>query len=428
VPDVPDNAPEACPGTGSENAGKSSACAGCPNQGACSTGQRSVDPDEGVIADRLQNVKHKDINAELAQTYQVIRGCNACITGWAYALAADPAKQVAVLEVDICGPSQACMFGCEGESVHTSVAGWTPIYVKDNLAVMSIAFLLDNRDDAIIWRGPRKNALIKQFLKDVDWGHVDYLLIDTPPGTSDEHISVVQLLLQSSQLDGAIVVTTPQEVSLLDVRKEISFCKKTKVPVLGVVENMSQFVCPCCSTASELFPSTTGGAKAMCEDLGLRLLARLPHDPKLAEALDKGEEYFIESMPSLHLVVITGVSVISPYGVGVDAFWNGLKQSRNPLKYNPKLKAVVGQRKAGAGDGRGGIFAVVAAEEVLKDAGIAEGFDHAETGVNIGMGIADLEMIHETGTKIDQGQERRVSPFFVPRILTNIPACYVSLK
>ncbi|KAH7693914.1 Protein F10G8.9 b, partial [Aphelenchoides avenae] len=88
-------------------------------------------------------------------------------------------------------------------------------------------------------------------------------------------------------------------------------------------------------------------------------------------------------MPSLHLVVITGVSVISPYGVGVDAFWNGLKQSRNPLKYNPKLKAVVGQRKAGAGDGRGGIFAVVAAEEVLKDAGIAEGFDHAETGVNI---------------------------------------------
>ncbi|KAH7717430.1 Protein NUBP-1 [Aphelenchoides avenae] len=286
--DVPDNAPEACPGTGSDNAGKSSACAGCPNQGACSTGQRPVDPDEGVIADRLQNVKHKI----LVLSGKGGVGKSTVTTNLAYALAADPAKQVAVLDVDICGPSQARMFGCEGESVHTSVAGWTPIYVKDNLAVMSIAFLLDNRDDAIIWRGPRKNALIKQFLKDVDWGHVDYLLIDTPPGTSDEHISVVQLLLQSSQLDGAIVVTTPQEVSLLDVRKEISFCKKTKVPVLGVVENMSQFVCPCCSIASELFPSTTGGAKAMCEDLGLRLLARLPHDPKLAEALDRGEEYF----------------------------------------------------------------------------------------------------------------------------------------
>ncbi|KAH7702740.1 Protein F10G8.9 b [Aphelenchoides avenae] len=151
-------------------------------------------------------------------------------------------------------------------------------------------------------------------------------------------------------------------------------------------------------------------------------------------------------MPSLHRVVIIGVSAVSPYGVGVDAFWSGLKQSRNPLKYNAKLKAVVGQvpdrdqssdhgfdTKAWSGRqeremARGGMFALVAAEEVLKDAGIAEGFDHEETGVNIGMGIADLEMVHDTGTKIDQGQERRVSPFFAPRILTNIPASYVSLK
>lgn len=105
--------------------------------------------------------------------------------------------------------------------------GWSPIYVRDNLAVMSIAFLLESRDEAVIWRGPRKNALIKQFLRDVDWGlSVDYLLIDTPPGTSDEHISIVQLLLQASCLTGAIVVTTPQEVSLLDVRKEVCFQKK----------------------------------------------------------------------------------------------------------------------------------------------------------------------------------------------------------
>lgn len=149
-------------------------------------------------------------------------GKSTVTTNLAYALAADETRQVAILDIDICGPSQARMLGCENESVHESAQGWTPIYVKDNLSVMSIAFLLQNRNEAVIWRGPRKNALIKQFLKDVDWGSLDYLLIDTPPGTSDEHISIVQLLLQSGCLDGAIIVTTPQEVSLLDVRKEVS--------------------------------------------------------------------------------------------------------------------------------------------------------------------------------------------------------------
>jgi Mrp family chromosome partitioning ATPase len=110
---------------------------------------------------------------------------------------------------------------------------------------MSIGFLLPSLDDAVIWRGPKKNGLIKQFLRDVLWGELEYLLIDTPPGTSDEHLSIVQYL-KPSGLDGAIIVTTPQEVSLLDVRKEITFCKKVSVPIIGVVENMSGFVCPKC--------------------------------------------------------------------------------------------------------------------------------------------------------------------------------------
>uniref|UniRef100_A0A914ICI2 Cytosolic Fe-S cluster assembly factor NUBP1 homolog n=1 Tax=Globodera rostochiensis TaxID=31243 RepID=A0A914ICI2_GLORO len=287
--DVPEDANAGCPGTASTGAGKSSACAGCPNQRACSTGEKVVDPDIELIRDRLAGVKHK----LLVLSGKGGVGKSTVAASLAYAIAnldgaAKPLK-VAVLDVDICGPSQARMFGCEEDSVHTGDQGWAPIIVQENLFVMSIAFLLDSRDEAIIWRGPRKNALIKQFLRDVDWGELDFLIIDTPPGTSDEHISIVQLLLQASCLDGAVIVTTPQEISLLDVRKEVNFCVKTKVPVLGVVENMCQFVCPCCSTASQLFPTTTGGAKKMCADLGLELLAQLPLDPRLAKSLDEGQ-------------------------------------------------------------------------------------------------------------------------------------------
>jgi Mrp family chromosome partitioning ATPase len=115
--------------------------------------------------------------------------------------------------------------GVEDEEVRKSNFGWSPVYADDNLGVMSVGFMLSNKDDAIIWRGPRKNGLIKQFLSDVYWGAIDFLIVDAPPGTSDEHISLAQYL-KTTPVDGAIIVTTPQEVSLLDVRKEISFCKK----------------------------------------------------------------------------------------------------------------------------------------------------------------------------------------------------------
>jgi Mrp family chromosome partitioning ATPase len=115
---------------------------------------------------------------------------------------------VGLLDVDICGPSVPRMMGLEGREVHSSNQGWQPIYVNENLGVMSIGFLMENKDDAVIWRGPRKNGLIRQFLTDVEWGTIDFLLIDTPPGTSDEHISIVQYL-QCTPLDGAVIVTTP---------------------------------------------------------------------------------------------------------------------------------------------------------------------------------------------------------------------------
>lgn len=207
-----------------------------------------------------------------------------------FAFAASGETQVGLLDIDICGPSIPKIVGLEGEQIHSSNIGWSPVYVQDNFAVMSVGFLLSNPDDAIIWRGPKKNGLIKQFLRDVDWGDLDYLIIDTPPGTSDEHLSITQYL-KAAQVDGAVIVTTPQEVALADVRKEINFCKKVGVPVIGVVENMSGFVCPKCKTETQIFAPTTGGAEKMATDFGVPFLGRIPLDPQLARACDEGQSY-----------------------------------------------------------------------------------------------------------------------------------------
>lgn len=192
----------------------------------------------------------------------------------------DEDVNVGLLDVDICGPSVPRMLGLENQEVHQSNEGWSPVYVEDNLGVMSIGFMLPNKDDPVIWRGPRKNGLIKQFLTDVIWDDLDYLIVDTPPGTSDEHISIIQYL-KKANLHGAIIVTTPQEVSLMDVRKEINFCKKTKTRVLGVIENMSGFICPGCKCESQIFPPTTGGATKMCEDMEVPLMSQMPLEPLL---------------------------------------------------------------------------------------------------------------------------------------------------
>lgn len=132
-------------------------------------------------------------------------------------------------------------------------------------------------------------GLIKQFLKDVDWGPLDYMVIDTPPGTSDEHLTISTYLNDTNTY--AILVTTPQELSLQDVRKEINFCKKIGTKILGVVENMRTFVCPNCKHTSEIFYPNTGGAEKMCRDLNLNFLGSIPLDPNLAESCDTGEQY-----------------------------------------------------------------------------------------------------------------------------------------
>lgn len=288
--------PKHCPGVGSDEAGKASPCAGCPNQKICSSGeakqaaQQELDTVIPLIKQRLSQVKH----IILVISGKGGTGKSTVSSMLAKALATDSSIQVGLLDLDICGPSAPRMFGLEGEQVHKSITGWTPVYATDNLAVMSCGFLLGSLDDAVIWRGPKKNTMIKQFLMDVDWGELDYLVIDTPPGTSDEHISVVQYLKQTelSNVDGALMVTTPQEVCLMDVRKQIDFCKRIGLNILGVVENMGQFVCPKCCKGSTIFPSLSGGADKMASDFGLEIFGRLPLNPLIGQLCDAGRSPF----------------------------------------------------------------------------------------------------------------------------------------
>lgn len=285
----PKDANDGCVGPSSEQAGKASSCAGCPNQTACASGAAAgPDPAVAEVASRMAAVRHKLL--VLSGKGGVGKSTFAAQLAW---LLAGSGAEVGMLDVDICGPSQPRMMGVESEEVHRSQLGWDPVYAEDNLGVMSVGFMLQKKSDAIIWRGPRKNGLIKQFLTDVLWGDLDFLVVDSPPGTSDEHISIAQYL-KTSAVDGAIIVTTPQEVALLDVRKEISFCRKTGIPVLGVVENMAGFVCPCCSTRTDIFPPVTGGAAAMAAEMGVPFLGSVPLDPQLLRSCEKGLSFFAE--------------------------------------------------------------------------------------------------------------------------------------
>ncbi|XP_070497863.1 cytosolic Fe-S cluster assembly factor Nubp1 homolog [Chironomus tepperi] len=291
----PENAPEHCPGTESDNAGKASACAGCPNQQICSSGQtKGVDPGIELVKNRLVDVKNKLMILSGKGGVGKSSLTNLISRTFAHM---NNNENFGVLDIDICGPSQPRMFGVIGEQVHQSGSGWSPVFIEDNLSLMSIGFLLDTPDDAIIWRGPKKNGMIRQFLSEVDWGTLDYLIIDSPPGTSDEHLSVSTYLSTSGGSWGAVLISTPQEVSLLDVRKQISFCKKMNIPIIGVVENMSSFVCPKCTTESKIFPSNSdvqNSTQIMCKEMNVEFLGSVPLDPRLTRCCDEGKNFVTE--------------------------------------------------------------------------------------------------------------------------------------
>ncbi|HRU54142.1 MAG TPA: Mrp/NBP35 family ATP-binding protein [Candidatus Sumerlaeia bacterium] len=194
-------------------------------------------------------------------------------------------KSVGLLDTNIHGPSIPTMLGLQNVIPQSSPEGLIPIEIG-GLKVMSMGFFLRSQDDAVIWRGPMKYGAIKQFLKDALWGDLDYLIIDSPPGTGDEPLSVCQLI---GKMDGAVIVTTPQKVAATDVRKSITFCRQIQVPVLGVVENMSGFACPHCGKVTAIFRE--GGGRRIAKDMRVPFLGSIPIDPKIAEACDEGQPF-----------------------------------------------------------------------------------------------------------------------------------------
>ncbi len=235
---------------------------------------------DDALRQRLSRIKHKV--AVFSGKGGVGKSTVAVNLATALALAG---HKVGLLDTDIHGPSIPTMLGCENYPLDAAADGLVPAEVG-GLKVMSLGFLLHSPDDAVIWRGPRKMAVIKQFLQDVTWGDLDYLIIDSPPGTGDEPLSICQLI---GSLEGAVIVTTPQKVAAVDVRKSISFCRQLQVPVLGVVENMSGYVCPKCGDISHILPA--GGGAKIAADMDVPLLGAIPMDPQVAFAGDSGTPY-----------------------------------------------------------------------------------------------------------------------------------------
>ncbi len=199
-------------------------------------------------------------------------------------------SRVGILDSDIHGPSIPKIMGVEGMRPSGGPTGIYPILSGYGVRVISIDLFLENSEDPVIWRGPLKMSAIRQFLSDVDWGELDYLFIDLPPGTGDEPLSVMQLL---PNMDGAVIVTAPSDLSKHVVKKAINMSIKMNIPVIGVIENMSGFVCPKCGEKYDLLGSGVG--KEMAEEMNVRFLGQIPIDPEISKNSDKGVSFLIEN-------------------------------------------------------------------------------------------------------------------------------------
>jgi Mrp family chromosome partitioning ATPase len=195
-------------------------------------------------------------------------------------------KKTGILDVDIHGPNIAKMLGINEAKLMASDSGIEPVKVTDNLKAISLALMLEDQDQPVIWRGPLKMITIKQFLSDVNWGELDCLVIDSPPGTGDEPLSVCQLI---PDITGAIIVTTPQDVAILDSRKSVSFAKQLKIPITGIIENMSGFVCPHCGEKIDLFGK--GGGEKAAVDMEVPFLGAIPLEADMVKSGDSGRPF-----------------------------------------------------------------------------------------------------------------------------------------
>jgi ATP-binding protein involved in chromosome partitioning len=261
-------------------------CESCVKFSSCTDSRKRIYEEERQLKIRMSAVKHKIavISGKGGVGKSVVTVNLAIALAWH-----GHPHSVGVLDADIHGPCIPKMLGIRGRQLSIGPSGIFPALGPLGLKVVSMDFLLPSDDTPVIWRGPLKTGAIRQFLSEVAWGELDFLLIDLPPGTGDEPLSIMQLI---PGMDGVVIVTIPSEVSQIVVRKAVTFARQFNVPVFGIIENMSGFVCPKCGNEINVFK--VGGGQKMAEELKVPFLGRIPLDPKICEDSDRGAPFIVE--------------------------------------------------------------------------------------------------------------------------------------
>ena len=255
------------------------ACAICDENESCQKDKEGHS--RWLVAKRMERIEYK----VLIMSNKGGVGKSTCTTNLAVSLALK-GWHVGICDMDIHGPNIPKMVGAEGQKLKISTSGGIIPFQAYNLKIASMSFLLQNPDDPIIWRDAYKYEFINQLLGGVEWQDLNFLLIDLPPGTGNESVTTIDLL---GNVSGAVIITTPQEVALLDSRKSVTFCKDSEVPIIGIVENMSGLECPHCHQQIEVFRK--GGGEASAQDMGVPFLGRIPLDPDVVTQSDAGEPF-----------------------------------------------------------------------------------------------------------------------------------------
>jgi Mrp family chromosome partitioning ATPase len=261
-----------------ERCNEKKSCRECDKSGVCGN-EKKDEHDQRLLQQRMASIKHKC----MVMSGKGGVGKSTVATNLAVTLAME-GYHVGLMDADIHGPNIPKMMGIEDERPMPAGEGLSPISTPYGLKVMSIGFFLQSKDDAIIWRGPLKHNLIRQFLGDVEWGELDFLIVDLPPGTGDEALSVAHLI---KGVAGALIVTTPQDVALLDSRKAVTFARHLGIPQIGIVENMSGFTCPHCGKTIDLFKK--GGGEKAAREMLVPFLGNIPIHPEMVTCGDRGK-------------------------------------------------------------------------------------------------------------------------------------------
>lgn len=293
-------------------------CNSCSKANSCSDPKKTQYEEQQKLKLKMNKIKHKI--AIISGKGGVGKSTVTVNLAMAFAMHGY-ANNVGILDADIHGPSVPKMLGLKGQRLQANPVGIFPVMGTLGIKVVSMDFLLPSDESPVIWRGPLKMKAIQQFLSDIMWGDLDFLFVDLPPGTGDEPLSVMQLI---PDMDGVVIVTIPSEVSQIVVKKAVTFVRQLGVPVIGIIENMSGFICPKCGTEVNIFK--VGGGQKIAEELSVPFLGSIPIDPEICRDSDDGMPFINEHTDS------PAAKAFSKIVKKIEQFLEHKKQLESPLK------------------------------------------------------------------------------------------------